>query len=287
MGTNMKAIQFINKPESVGENIKTVDLFHDLRQKLHPITLWGEEHVHRYKRLKSNNSIRGPTKSSQTRSQNCPKSNQLNSRIGLLNDSISTKDLVLAKNELQYDVFMRASLIMKDELEDALLSAEDFCAKWIQRWTEDWKRYLDTRPLESCQNFHFGKNIHSEYLHTKKALGFLLERLNTKTLKEDVKKGLWYMIKAMKKRCYSFAYTILLNEISIGSDPWPIGVTQVGIHTKSAAREKISNVHQNKNAAAHIMGDEATRKYLHGLKRLLSVIQRLYPEKSIKTVPLT
>merc|ERR1712167_482567 len=78
-------------------------------------------------------------------------------------------------------------------------------------------------------------------------------------------------------RNYIYANAILLNAIAIGNAPWPIGVTQVGIHTKSAAREKISTSHLNKNAAAHIMGDEATRKYLHGLKRLLTAIQRLYP----------
>ena len=43
-----------------------------------------------------------------------------------------------------------------------------------------------------------------------------------------------------------------------GNNPWPIGVTSVGIHERSA-REKISHV---MNGAAHIMNDEATRKYL-------------------------
>ena len=43
-----------------------------------------------------------------------------------------------------------------------------------------------------------------------------------------------------------------------GNNPWPIGVTSVGIHERSA-REKISHV---MNGGAHIMNDEATRKYL-------------------------
>merc|ERR1712227_984269 len=93
----------------------------------------------------------------------------------------------------------------------------------------------------------------------------------------NVKKGISLMISAMEEGNYIHAGAVLLNSIAIGNAPWPIGVTQVGIHTKSAAREKISTSHLNKNAAAHIMGDEATRKYLHGLKRLLTVLQRLYP----------
>ena len=48
-----------------------------------------------------------------------------------------------------------------------------------------------------------------------------------------------------------------------GTAPWPIGVTSIGIHDRSA-REKIGHTMN----AAHIMNDEATRKYLqvgHGL----------------------
>ena len=60
---------------------------------------------------------------------------------------------------------------------------------------------------------------------------------------------------------------------SAGNNPWPIGVTSVGIHERSS-REKISHV---MNGAAHIMNDEATRKYLQAIKRLLTFVQRAYP----------
>ena len=43
-----------------------------------------------------------------------------------------------------------------------------------------------------------------------------------------------------------------------GNSPWPIGVTSIGIHDRTS-REKISHV---MNGAAHVMNDEATRKYL-------------------------
>lgn len=47
----------------------------------------------------------------------------------------------------------------------------------------------------------------------------------------------------------------------------------MGIHERSS-REKISHV---MNGAAHIMNDEATRKYLSAVKRLLTFVQRAYP----------
>ena len=43
-----------------------------------------------------------------------------------------------------------------------------------------------------------------------------------------------------------------------GNSPWPIGVTSIDIHDRTS-REKISHV---MNGAAHVMNDEATRKYL-------------------------
>jgi pre-mRNA-splicing factor 18 len=63
----------------------------------------------------------------------------------------------------------------------------------------------------------------------------------------------------MRDRNYLYANDIYLR-LAIGNAPWPIGVTSVGIHERSA-REKISHV-MNASGQAHIMNDEATRKYL-------------------------
>ena len=50
--------------------------------------------------------------------------------------------------------------------------------------------------------------------------------------------------------------------VPAGNAPWPIGVTSVGIHERSS-REKISHVTgMNSAGEAHVMNDEATRKWL-------------------------
>jgi pre-mRNA-splicing factor 18 len=67
-------------------------------------------------------------------------------------------------------------------------------------------------------------------------------------------------------------------KLSIGNAPWPIGVTMVGIHERSA-REKIHT-----NSVAHIMNDETTRKYLQSIKRLMTLCQRRYPAMPSKSV---
>jgi hypothetical protein len=59
--------------------------------------------------------------------------------------------------------------------------------------------------------------------------------------------------------------------LAIGNAPWPIGVTSIGIHERSA-REKIGAQSQ-----AHAMHDEETRKYLQSVKRLMTFAQRIYP----------
>lgn len=53
---------------------------------------------------------------------------------------------------------------------------------------------------------------------------------------------------------------------------WPIGVTMVGIHERSA-REKL----HEKGKSAHIMSDEVTRKFLQSIKRCLSFCQTRWP----------
>jgi pre-mRNA-splicing factor 18 len=73
-----------------------------------------------------------------------------------------------------------------------------------------------------------------------------------------VQVGLWMMVQHMRERNYLAANDVYLR-LAIGNAPWPIGVTSVGIHERSA-REKISHV-MNQSGQAHIMNDEATRKY--------------------------
>ena len=67
-------------------------------------------------------------------------------------------------------------------------------------------------------------------------------------------------------------------KMAIGNAPWPIGVTMVGIHERSA-REKIYT-----NSVAHIMNDETTRKYLQSVKKMMTFCQQRYPTMPSKVV---
>lgn len=59
---------------------------------------------------------------------------------------------------------------------------------------------------------------------------------------------------------------------AIGTAPWPIGLTMVGIHERSG-REKIST-----SKVAHMMNNELQRKYLTSVKRLMTFAQGKRPD---------
>lgn len=85
------------------------------------------------------------------------------------------------------------------------------------------------------------------------------------------------MVECCMKRDYLAAMDHYIR-LAIGNAPWPIGVTMVGIHERSA-REKIHT-----SSVAHIMNDETTRKYLQSVKRLMTFCQRRYPTMPSKAV---
>jgi len=66
--------------------------------------------------------------------------------------------------------------------------------------------------------------------------------------------------------------------IAIGNAAWPIGVTMVGIHARTG-REKIFSQH-----VAHVLNDEQQRKYIQGLKRLMTKLQTYRPTDPSKSV---
>lgn len=59
--------------------------------------------------------------------------------------------------------------------------------------------------------------------------------------------------------------------LAIGNAAWPMGVTAVGIHARKATSEIAeANI-------AHVLSDEATRKYIHSFKRLMSYCRVRWP----------
>ncbi|KAJ2977492.1 hypothetical protein NUW58_g7795 [Xylaria curta] len=94
-------------------------------------------------------------------------------------------------------------------------------------------------------------------------------------LDDDILKPVVEIVQAAQERRYVDANDGYLR-LSIGKAAWPIGVTMVGIHERSA-REKLHD-----GERGHVMGDEVTRKYLQSIKRCLTFAQVRWPPEDIR-----
>lgn len=114
------------------------------------------------------------------------------------------------------------------------------------------------------------KIARATYNQTKVYMKPLLRKLKTRSIPDDILDSLTLIMKHLLSRNYIKASDAYL-QMAIGNAPWPIGVTMVGIHARTG-REKIFS----KNVA-HVMNDETQRKYIQGLKRLMTKCQEYFP----------
>ncbi|KAI5917953.1 hypothetical protein F4810DRAFT_715974 [Camillea tinctor] len=103
----------------------------------------------------------------------------------------------------------------------------------------------------------------------------LFRRFEKGDLEDDILGPVVEIVRAAQERRYVDANDGYLR-LSIGKAAWPIGVTMVGIHERSA-REKLHG-----GERGHVMGDEVTRKYLQSIKRCLTFAQVRWPPEDIR-----
>jgi pre-mRNA-splicing factor 18 len=176
------------------------------------------------------------------------------------------------------DAFAAAAARLAEQRAEESMCVEERIAKYLRRWVKEWGDDLEARSDEAKASAA-GHHATVVYRQSMKFFEPLWRALDTRTIEDELKVGLWMMVDAMRQRNYLAANDVYLK-LAIGNSPWPIGVTSVGIHERSA-REKISHV---MNGRAHIMNDEATRKYFQAVKRLMTNLQRLYPTDPSRSV---
>lgn len=111
----------------------------------------------------------------------------------------------------------------------------------------------------------------------------LLKTLRNRTLSDSLYPKLALLLHYVQTHKYRLAQDVYIK-MSIGNATWPVGVTAVGIHARSA-REKITGYDNEKSGVdvAHIMADEATRKWLIAVKRLMTFAEGYLKNKSFKS----
>jgi len=183
------------------------------------------------------------------------------------------------EEDLEQQQLMASFQAAADSVAEKNMAVEDRISKWLQKWMKDWEHDLEARD-DSIKASAPGRQADVRFKETEQYLKPLYSRLKHRNLDVNLLAGVKLIIDAMKDRNYLHAYKIYMG-VAIGNSPWPIGVTQVGLHERSA-REKISFKYSS--GSAHIMNDEATRKFIQALKRLMTFCQRRYPTDPSRSV---
>ncbi|CAH8511480.1 unnamed protein product [Dicrocoelium dendriticum] len=148
--------------------------------------------------------------------------------------------------------------------------------RYLKFLLSKWGHTLNARSKEEKLSYS-GKIGSATYTQTVDYIKPLLRALQEKCCREDILDSLVKIVALMMDGNYLKANDAYL-ELAIGNAPWPLGVTNHGIHSRTA-QEKI----HAKNVA-HVLNDETQRKYIQAIKRLMTQCQKYFPSDPSKCV---
>lgn len=151
-------------------------------------------------------------------------------------------------------------------------------ASYFNMLLSEWQRALARRPAEVKTSFS-GKQAYNNFTLAVSNLVPLYRKIETSSLPASLIAPINEIVDLAQQKRYVNANDAYLR-LSIGKAAWPIGVTMVGIHERSA-REKLHESEKGGGKEAHILADEVTRKMLQGIKRCLSFAQTRWPPDDI------
>jgi len=247
------------------EDISEQELFAKLRDLKEPIQLFGETHtqrLRRYYRLINPVSAVTPVREEGYIAPNP-------------SDPIPTTLLPVE----EIDMLIPTTIPLATSRPGRLLLARQMTS-WLTLIFRAWSTALSQRDpaIKATLSGQQATNSYSQALSHLTPLYRKLEKLPStpSELPDDLLGPICKLIRLAQERRYVDANDEYL-QVSIGKAAWPIGVTMVGIHERSA-REKIGEQGKEK---AHIMSDESTRKMLQSIKRCLSFAQTRWPPEDV------
>lgn len=246
------------EPEGAGqgtpeEEIPEEEVTARLRRLGHPVKLFGETPVQRLRRLKK--LERGAAGGDDSPSSSTPNG------TSRTNTPKARQPPPLTESEMQ--------LTLTDVASNPAKVYTQLHA-WFRLVLLEWDLALAARPL-AVHTSYAGKAATNAFTQASTYMAPLFKHLEKQDLHPDIFPKVCEIVYHAQQRRYVTANDVYLR-LSIGNAAWPIGVTMVGIHERSA-REKL----HEKGMAAHIMSDEVTRKYLQSIKRCLKFCQTRWP----------
>ena len=260
--SSSSSVQIPEEAEQVDINLNK-EIEKKLKSRGEPIRLFGENDRQRMTRLKLSESREEERSGGQRndfyellKEETGEEGNDSIKRIKTSDSSISSVDDIKES--------INRELLIKNRTKSIELIELYFCTL-IKEWQTD----LDSRP-EDVKKTTSGRMSSATFQQTKDYLNPFFKLLKKDELPGDILSHVIDIIGFLQKREYVRANDTYLR-LSIGNAPWPIGVTMVGIHERSA-HEKI-----NTGSVAHALNDEVTRKWIQSIKRLMTFCQKVHP----------
>lgn len=250
-----------------------------LRERAQPIKLFGETDEDTYNRLKQleisepdiSNGLGNDFKVAMDKvneeiNNSCERT--IDSSNSINRADVNTTEITTTIDEMK---------ILINELSPANSQADErvikkdceIIAKFLRFILESWGKELNGRSIEVKTSLE-GKNVSARYTSTRANLKPLFKLLRRNSISRDILRQLKLIAKDLVAKNYKDATSHYI-EMSVGNAAWPMGVTMVGIHARTG-REKISQ-----NNIAHALNDETQRKYIQGIKRLITQFTHLFP----------
>ncbi|KAF8207557.1 Prp18 domain-containing protein [Mycena galopus ATCC 62051] len=258
----------LDKPETAQFNISNEETIRRLRSKGQPIRLFAESDKDRRLRLRALELIEEKDHDRQGGQNDFKKALEDVENVEREMKAKGTKGKKRDEAEQSTNSVLDLGLVKSDP--DKLYPLIYYALK---RTLREWGEAMEDRP-ESVKRTTQGKLAAATQVQSAEYLKPLFKTLRARSLAPDVLGRMAEIVHYMQKRQYQRANDSYLR-LSIGNAPWPIGVTMVGIHERSA-REKISS-----DQVAHVLNDEVSRKYIQSLKRLLTFSQTKYPPEDV------
>ncbi|XP_015917490.1 pre-mRNA-splicing factor 18 [Parasteatoda tepidariorum] len=252
-----------------------------LRERQEPIILYGETEFEAFQRLRRLEILepevdRGFRNDFQEAMEKVDQAylDELMKTQGSVEDGKSVNDVKVEEESTSMEE-------IKTEAKEKLGKGNDsddakVILKFLRFLMQVWGQKLNSRS-ESEKTGMKGKMASATYTQTQDYIRPLFRRLKKETCPEDILEHLILIVKYMLDLNYVEANAAYL-QMAIGNAPWPIGVTMVGIHARTG-REKIFS-----RNIAHVLNDETQRKFIQGLKRLMTQCQRFFPTDPSRSV---
>lgn len=247
-----------------------------LRERGQPIRIFGESDEDAYSRLKQL-ELCEPDMSTGLGNDFRIAMSKVNDEINKVCEGSSssadktevcTVELDTSIEEMQALV-QELSPVSNQSDEQAIAKDCDIISKFLRFILEEWGKKLNARPIEE-KTSQEGKYASAMYTSNRAYLKPLFKLLRNRRISKDVLRQLKLISKDLVAKNYKDAMSHYL-EMAVGNAAWPMGVTMVGIHSRTG-REKISQ-----NNIAHALNDETQRKYIQGVMRLIKQFSLMFP----------